>query len=133
MHGRKVLDVVLSNILRFYNDPVIVDPVAVDYPSKGVPSDHCRVIVDPVRSSEIIAIRKKKTISFQPKPESKIREFGIDICRMSCSFLDPELSSTELTDAFQDKISEMVDNHFPLKTMTITDSDQPWITKDLKN
>ena len=42
------------------------------------------------------------------------------------------VSSTELTDAFQDKISEMVDNHFPLKTMTITDSDQPWITKDLK-
>ena len=87
-HGRKVLDVVLSNIWRFYNDPVIVDPVAVDDPSKGVPSDHRGVIVDPVRSSEIPAIRKKKIISFRPKPESKIREFGIDIiCQMSWSFM----------------------------------------------
>ena len=51
---------------------------------------------------------------------------------MSWDFMSPALSSTELTDAFQNTISEMVDLHFPLKTITITDSDQPWITNDLK-
>ena len=132
-HGRKVLDVVLTNIWRFYNDPVIVSPVAVDDPSKGVPSDHLGVFVEPVQNADILPARSKKIISFRPKPESRIRDFVMDICQMSWSFMSPTSSSTELTDAFQNKISEMVDNHFPLKTMTITDSDQPWITKDLKN
>ena len=29
-------------------------------------------------------------------------------------------------------MSEMIDNNFPQKTITVTDSDQPWITIDLK-
>ena len=131
-HGRKVLDVVLTNIWRFYNDPVIVSPVAVDDPSKGVPSDHLGVFVEPVQNADILPARSKKIISFRPKPESRIRDFGMDICQMSWSFMSPTSSSTELTDAFQNKISEMVDDHFPIKTISITDSDQPWITNPLK-
>ena len=103
-HGRKVLDVVLTNIGRFYNDPVIVNPVAVDNPTKGVPSDHLGVFVEPVHNSEVPPVRTKKIITFQPKPESKLRDFGMNICQMTWSFMSPTLSSTELTDAFQNKI-----------------------------
>ena len=131
-HGRKILDVVLTNIWTFYNDPVIVDPIPVDDPSKGVPSDHLGVVVEPITDPGVPPIRRKHIISFRPKPESKIRDFGNNVCQMSWDFMSPSLSSTELTDAFQNKISEMVDHHFPLKTITVTDSDQPWITNDLK-
>ena len=131
-HGRKVLDVVLTNIWRFYNDPIIVNPVPVDDPSKGVPSDHLGVVVKPIVNPEQPPLRRKHTFSFRPKPESRLREFGNSICHMSWDFMSPTLSSTELTQEFQDKMSDMIDQHFPLKTMTVTDSDQPWITSDLK-
>ena len=129
-HGRKVLDVVLTNIWRFYNDPIIVNPVPVDDPSKGVPNDHLGVIVKPIVNPEQPPLRRKHTFSFRPKPESRLREFGNSICHMSWDFMSPTLSSTELTQEFQDKMSDMIDQHFPLKTMTVTDSDQPWITSD---
>ena len=36
-HGRKVLDIVLTNIWMFYNEPEIVEPIPVDDPAKGGP------------------------------------------------------------------------------------------------
>ena len=46
--------------------------------------------------------------------------------------MTPDLSSTELTEVFQSKVSSMIDHHLPLQSFTVTDSDQPWITKELK-
>ena len=131
-HGRKVLDVVLTNIWRFYNDPIIVNPVPVDDPSKGVPSDHLGVVVKPIVNPEQPPLRRKHTFSFRPKPESRLREYENSICHMSLDFMSPTLSSTEINQKFQDKMSDMIDQQFPLETMTVTDSDQPWITSNLK-
>ena len=44
---QKILDVILSNLHRFYNVPEIVPPISPDVPGKGVPSDHCGVIATP--------------------------------------------------------------------------------------
>ena len=34
---------------------------------------------------------------------------------------------------FHNKIADLVDRHFPVKTITVTDADQPWVTKNLKS
>ena len=131
-HGKKVLDVVLTNIWRFYNDPIIVNPVPVDDPAKGVPSDHLGVVIKPIVNPEQPPLRRKHTFSFRPMPESKLREFGNNICHKTWDFMLPTMSSTQLAEAFQNEISGMMDEHFPIKNLTVTDSDQPWITSDLK-
>ena len=132
-HGRKILDVVFTNIWKFYNDPVIVSPIPVDDPSKGVPSDHLGVVVEPIQHPDKPPLRRKKIINFRPKPQSKICNFGKDISQISWDFLSSSSSSTELTEAFQRKMTDLIDTHFPLKSITVTEADQPWITKDLKS
>ena len=116
----------------FYNEPIIVEPVPVDDPTNGVPSDHCGVVVTPIVDASVPPPRTKSRKVFRPMPDSLINKFGEQICNLSWDFLSSDLSSTELTELFQTEMSSMIDSHFPLKTMTITDSDQPWITQDLK-
>ena len=131
-HGTKILDVILTNIGMFYNEPIIVDPIPVDDPTKGVPSDHRGVVVNPIVDAAHPPQRTKRTKVFRIMPDSLINKFGEKICNMSWDFLTSELSSTELTEQFQSTMSLMIDNSFPQKTMTMTDSDQPWVTQDLK-
>ena len=131
-HGRKILDVVLTNIWMFYNEPIIVEPVPVDDTSNGVPSDHSGVVIKPIIDAAHPPLRTKSTKVFRPMPDSLINKFGEQICNLSWDFLSSELSSTELTELFQTKMSSIIDDHFPLKTITLTDLDKPWITQDLK-
>ena len=131
-HGTKILDVILTNIGMFYNEPIIVDPVPVDNPANGVPSDHRGVIVNPIVDASHPPHRSKSTKIFRPMPDSLINKFGEEMCNMSWDSLSSELSSTQMTDIFQSSMSIMIDNHFPLKSITITESDQPWITQELK-
>ena len=65
-------------------------------------------------------------------PESLINNFGKEIFNTTWDFLTPDLSSTELTEVFQSKVAPMIDHHLPLQCFTVTDSDQPWVTKKLK-
>ena len=98
-HGRKVLDVILTNLGRFFNDPVTVMPVPVDNINKGVPSDHLGIVVTPILSASPPS-RQKRTIIFRPMPESLLNSFGNEICNTTWDFLAPNLSSTEITEAF---------------------------------
>ena len=43
-HCRETLDVIFTNIWKYYIDPVTVNPIPVDDSSKGVPSDHLGVL-----------------------------------------------------------------------------------------
>ena len=116
----------------FYNEPIIVEPVSVDDPNNGVPSHHSGVVVIPILDAAVPPLRTKSTKVFCSMPESLINKFVEQICNLSWDFLFLELSSTELTELFQTKMSSVIDTNFPLKHITMTDSDQPWITQDLK-
>ena len=78
-HGRKILDVVLTNIWMFYNEPIIVEPVPVDDTSNGVPSDHSGVFIKPIIDAAHPPLRTKSTQVFRPMPDSLINKFGEQI------------------------------------------------------
>ena len=44
----KVLDVLLTNLSKYYNVPTVVPPVTADDPNHGSPSDHSPVIAVPL-------------------------------------------------------------------------------------
>ena len=47
----KILDIVITDLHRFYQEPIIVQPVPVDEGALGVPSDHDGVLVVPLNSA----------------------------------------------------------------------------------
>ena len=45
--GLRILDVIITNLARYYNDPITVPPILPDNPGFGAPSDHMGVLLHP--------------------------------------------------------------------------------------
>ena len=74
--GLRILDIILSNLERFYDEPLIVPPIMPDNPNKGVPSDHSGVVATPHTNSVQPHVRSKTVKTIRPLPESLITVFG---------------------------------------------------------
>ena len=59
-------------------------------------------------------------------------KFGNILVDESWSFLYPKMSSTQMVEAFEMHSSNLVENIFPEKTVTISAYDKPYITEELK-
>ena len=47
-------------------------------------------------------------------------------------FLSPEMSSTELVDAYENYTLKLLNDVFPLKTVTVSEKDKPYFTEELR-
>ena len=128
----KILSVVFTNLDRFYTEPIIIDPIPVDDPNKGVPSDHNGVLVSPLHN--LVDTKKTpKEIKFvRPLPDSSILGYRESIANIDWSLMLGGLSSSEMVDTFQLMTTDLVDIHFPLKKISVSRYDKPWITEELK-
>ena len=131
--NNKILDIVITDLHRFYVEPVIINPIEVDVLGKGVPSDHSGVFVPPLDSNNTSRGTTKEVKHVRPLPESDITLFGESIKSIDwSSLLLEDQSSTALVDIFETITLDLVDIHFPLKEITITAFDKPWMTEELK-
>ena len=130
--GLKVLDVILSNLGKFYDEPIIVKPIFPDNPNKGVPSDHSGVVASPHTDPNIPHLRYKVTKIIRPLPESLISLFGDKLANQDWTSLDECQSSTLMVDDFQKSLEALVSNTFPEKSITIYPDDKPWFTEKLR-
>ena len=94
--------------------------------SDSCPSDHDILIAQ----FEIQDVHKFKIIKYQTRRRTKKSEklFVEEINALEWGHLRDITNATIITDAFQSKISELVDKHFPLVTRKIKSTDDPWIT-----
>ena len=83
--GDKILDVVITDLWRYYQRPTIISAVPVDDGKKGVKSDHSGVLLKLIEREET---RKKEFITriIQPMPKSLIHVFGERIMKEEISF-----------------------------------------------
>ena len=128
----KILTIIITDLHPFYHNPVIVPPVPVDVQGQGVPSDHHGVLAVPVTSSNTQRKSETRSITVRPMPESQICKFGSEIVKEDCSFLLPNMTSSEMVATFENHIEDMVNANFPLKTVKISDWDKPYMTQELK-
>ena len=128
----KILSIVITDLRRFYVEPRIVDPIPVDNPMIGVPSDHNGVLVEPLNNIEATKGTSKEIIYVRPMPESSILEYRHSIAEIDWSLMIDEMSSSNMVDKFQEMITKLVDIHFPLKKISLSPYDRPWMTEELK-
>jgi hypothetical protein len=129
---QKILDVILSNLQRFYNVPEIVPPISPDVPGKGVPSDHSVVIATPHTNSTQPPKTNKVRRNVRPMPESLLLVFGQKLGNTDFSTLYAQPSSTQMVTEFEDITNKMVEDTFPLKSIIIRGDDQVWFTEELR-
>ena len=127
-----LLSIIITDLRRFYVEPRIVDPIPVDEGKKGAPSDHNGVLALPVSNIELEKKTSKELKYVRPMPESSIGEFTKSIDAVDWSLMMEGLDSSEMVDIFQKMSTDLQDIHFPLKKITVTSYDRPWMTEELK-
>ena len=130
--GDKNLDILLSNMGRFYSSPVIVPPVGCDNPRKGVPSDHSVPTVHPVNNETLGEVKQYTEKTSRPLPDSGVRAFGRLLMEENWSSVKENDSSDAQESVFQDLLNNFLDNACPTKTVKLRSQDKPYMTKELK-
>ena len=131
--NRKIHDVMLTNMSHLYAVPYIAPAVQPDVPGHGVPSDHDQAVAVPLAGAGEGAVSRAYSVkSSRPLPDSKIREFGQWITAENWSALRGELSSSEQATIFQAVSEHQLNEYFPIKQCRVSNTDKPWISKEIK-
>ena len=129
----KCLDVLIMNLSKFYNSPIIAPPLNPDDPSKAKPSDHSVPIAIPHTDRYNTPTRTYKYHSYRPLPLSSLHKFNQWISAEEWGpIMDTKLSPTEQTRIFEKMLQENLDLHCPMKTVKLGSQEKPWINAELK-
>ena len=128
----KTLTIIISDLHRYYQTPVIIPPVPVDIPGQGVPSDHNGVLALPITAAHSQRSSQSRKVKVRPLPTSLIHKFGNLIVNQDWSFIEEGLGPTEMVDLFQNYTDKIVKSTFPEKMVTISDHDKPYFTEELR-
>ena len=130
--GNKILDVILTNLYSYYNEPEIVPAISPDVQGRGVPSDHNGVVFTPHTSTTQTSKKPKIRKEIRPIPESLLFAFGEKLTKCDFSSVYTQTNSTQMVSKFQDIMDKMVSDTFPCKTITIFADDKPWFNEELR-
>ena len=132
-HGRKILDVIMTNMSSLYEIPEIVPAVPPDNPQVGVASDHSTVVATPLTQDSVVRSHEYITRTYRPLPQSGILEFGEWICSEEWVGVSEQVNPTQQVEEFEDIINTKLDVIFPKKSVKINPNlDKPFYTAELK-
>ena len=128
----KILDVILTNLYRYYHTPEIVPPICPDVPGRGAPSDHSGVIAVPYTISTQPHRASKERRHIRPIPESLLEVFGQKLDNADFTQVYTQPNPTAMVTEFEEMMSKMVEQTFPLKSILISGEDKAWFTEELR-
>ena len=130
--GLRLLDVIVTNLARYFNEPQIIPAIHPDLPGHGVPSDHCGVVATPnsTQSHPTRGDKKKKTI--RPIPESLLQTFETKLASENFSTLS-DLPVDEMVQTFQSVVNSHFCSTFPENQIIVSPEDKPCFTEELRN
>ena len=130
--GAKNLDILLSNMGRYYSEVTVVPPVNCDNPNRGVPSDHSVPIIFPLTNATISEPKTYTYKTTRPLPESGIQEFGKLILEENWESIKESESSDIQESMLQNILNDLMERSVPTKTVKLGRNDKTFMTKELK-
>ncbi len=119
-HENSVLDLVLTD-MHYYRSPVYLPPIGL--------SRHKCVLVRPATPA---SPPRHHAVQYRPYKESSMREFGSWITAVDWSFLETYPSIEQQENALHAILQHQYEAYFPLETWRKRESDQPWMTPEIK-
>ena len=129
--GLKILDVIVTNLWRYFDEPTIIPPLNPDKPGCGVPSDHSGVSATPSVSQGQPARRTKVCKIIRPLPESLMDIFETKLSSQNFEMLS-EMPVDLMIKNFQDTLNFILCETFPEKKIIISPDDKPWFNEQLR-
>lgn len=119
-----ILDLIITNMQTYYNKPAILAPIGT--------SDHNVVKWLPC-CNNICTTRLNNKCQLRRFPRSERDAFGRWLTSQDWSADDSNLASVEdLSMSFTSKISQAIDDFFPLRSIKLHHSDKQWMTASIK-
>ena len=110
--GLNTLDVIVTNLSRYFNEPIIIPPIVPDRPGHGVPSDHSGVSATPNTSQGQPTTRNITRKKIRPLPESLIESFASKLAAQNFEELR-NLPVEEMVMKYQHITNTLLANTFP--------------------
>merc|ERR1711942_487716 len=122
-HDKATLDYIISNA----SDELYKDPYSLPKIGKG---DHFPVVYEPKMYKP--PPQKKVTVSRRKFLNSSILAFGNWITHHDWREVKTEEDPDLKVSYYENTIWYNVEKHFPLKSVTLSNTDKPWITPEIK-
>ena len=119
-----VLDLIITDIHKFYEDPEILPPLGT--------SDHRRIVWRPKNRNQLGNKKGRGTVIVRPLRDSSILQFEQFIREYNWSFV---FNAAEVDDGvrlFLEATNNMFDTFFPCKSIKVYEDDKPYITGRIK-
>ena len=129
--GLKTLDVIITNMARYYNDAMVVPPIIPDNPGYGVTSDHLGVFATPNMNSFQITRRLKVKKMIRPIADSLLASFGFKFKEEKFEF-SQDVTVAEMVEKFQGAVHKLLQTTFPEKQIITKLDDKPYFTENLR-
>ena len=126
------LQLVLTDLHTFMEPPSALPPIQKDENAKGVDGDHQTLILAPKASKHFVVKREKRTVKTRPLPDSQVDAFCLELTRYDWRDILDENDVNKKVSQFHKYLRHLLDKYFPEKSVTISNLDKPWITRQLK-
>ena len=122
-YKQSVLDVIVTDIGQFYDEPVIRPPVKPDNPALGSPSDHKIVFAKTKSSSSQPVQRVTRIRHVRPLPDSAMAGFASWVQHESWRFVYDGADVSDMVERFNFIVGQNLDYFCPTKSVRSTNLD----------
>jgi len=122
-HENSMIDLVYTNMHRVYKSPIHLSPLGL--------SKHHTILVKPLPSYSGKPPRKYK-LQVPVMSSNNRTFFAQDLREVAWDKLYKTDVCQKQCDIFYSTISSLLQKHFPLKTITKSDRDKPWVTPEFR-
>ena len=126
-----ILDNIITDLHKWYQEPVILPPIAAD-PGQGKPSDHLTVIYKPLNPLNNKPTRKVRKIEVRPIRESGVEMLKVWLDSKHWEDVEGAHSPHDKAQTLHSSLMEKINEVLPVKTIKVSDDDQPWCNEEVK-
>ena len=126
-----ILDVIITDLARFYRRPVCEKALEVDKDKVGSDSNHLMVLMVPVDNFNNKKGSLRKQIQYRPLNDAGFCEMESRLTNYDWSSIQNIKSSDDQMLAFHNTLYDMFDESFPMKSKTFFSQSEPWFTEKL--
>ena len=126
-----ILDIIITDLGKYYQDPTCEDPLDVDQDKIGCSSDHSMVIMEPITAFRNKKVRKKRTFSYRSFGDAGFDAMEKELDETEWSHVLNDNSEQDKLQLFHDKLYNIFNKCFPRKSMTVFNKNQPFYTEKL--
>ena len=122
-HRQSVLDIIVTDLGQFYNEPIIRPPLQPDNPDTACPSDHNIVFVTP-NTNSCLPVKRETTVRItRPLPVVALNRFANWIQHESWTFVYDGADPTDMAARLTFLLDLKIDQCCPARTIKSTNLD----------